>query len=432
VIGPASLPAVVWGIPGRGSAKGKAPLFSASASVPLPDTKEAGYFRTWVDKLVRPRVLARDSEGVSRCEHVEERHESLEPSVIFATVINASDGAICMTISDNVSQVVGGFNDNCVRVWKLDEQCGAVDAARLPAGKRPRPSSTNSSYDYIFPLPTASLEESRNVHFSTERESRLSQFWGHTGPVYGVSQYQDGGNLVLSCSADESARLWDLSIGQCVAKYSTLAPGWDVSFGPLGYYFAVATANSVCAFATDNISPIRIMTGHVSDVTCVRWHGNGSLLASGSDDKTCRLWDLRTGDCERLLRQSTSSISSVCCSPNGNLIAAGTDNGAIDIWDVGTGRHLTKLRGHVGPVHSLGFSADGDALATGGADCTVRVWNLLSGIDHSSGDNCSHSSQTFHTKFTSVYHVHYSKHNLLCAGGPFSLALATAGSQASH
>lgn len=41
--------------------------------------------------------------------------------------------------------------------------------------------------------------------------------------------------------------------------------------------------------------------GHTSDVDMVRWHPNCHYIASGSSDRTVRLWDVRTGECARLL-----------------------------------------------------------------------------------------------------------------------------------
>ena len=41
--------------------------------------------------------------------------------------------------------------------------------------------------------------------------------------------------------------------------------------------------------------------GHVADVDVVEWHPNGHYLATGSSDHTVRLWDLRTGDVQRIL-----------------------------------------------------------------------------------------------------------------------------------
>jgi hypothetical protein len=88
--------------------------------------------------------------------------------------------------------------------------------------------------------------------------------------------------LVLSCSADETIRLWDTAVSQCVGRYNCVCPSWDVSFNPLGYYFASANQDKTATmYATDRITPIRMFVGHFSDVNCVSWHPNGMLLGTG-------------------------------------------------------------------------------------------------------------------------------------------------------
>lgn len=105
---------------------------------------------------------------------------------------------------------------------------------------------------------------------------------GHSRTIYGVSQFSytnhlindstandmknDTSNgeyfhddrLVVTCSADETIRLWDTAVSQCVGKYTCVSPSWDVSFSPLGYYFASANQDkSSTLYSTDRVAPIR-------------------------------------------------------------------------------------------------------------------------------------------------------------------------------
>ena len=92
--------------------------------------------------------------------------------------------------------------------------------------------------------------------------SHISEFRGRRAPVYGISQDKSG-KLIISGSSDETIRLWDKSLGQCVGIYTALSPVWDVSFGPIGYYFAAANMDrTVGLYATDRVSQVRLMTGH--------------------------------------------------------------------------------------------------------------------------------------------------------------------------
>jgi WD40 repeat protein len=87
------------------------------------------------------------------------------------------------------------------------------------------------------------------------------ELYGHSKSIYGVSQ-NDTGRLILSSSADETVRLWDTSVSQCVGKYTCLGPSWGVSFGPLGYYFATANQDMTASlYSTDRPAPLRLFTG---------------------------------------------------------------------------------------------------------------------------------------------------------------------------
>lgn len=415
------------------------------------------------------------------------RGDPLEPSVIFATVTNAYEGMTCMHITPTVSQMATGHRDSSVRVWRLDASEGAH------FGKHLKKAGPNGEWgmNEVLPKTKRMLQEEADTllsgggAYSGARSSSsavqgkasgglpMLELRGHSRAVYGVSQDCSRGaddRLVLSCSADETIRLWDTAVSQCVGKYSCVSPSWSVAFSPLGYHFASANQDKTATiFATDRITPLRLLTGHVSDVNCVSWHGNATLLATGSDDKTARLWDIRTSHSVRLLRGCATPISSTAISPLGNLLAAGSDNGKVYVWDLTTTRPLAILQGHEGAVHSVSFSSDGSALCSGGADCSVRVWDLqevvrsqvklnafgalnagfaaaaatpggasssakATTVGPAAGANLSYfdspqvvlaPQNSYFTKFSPVFHVGYTASDLLYAGGPFSLASAT-------
>jgi WD40 repeat protein len=48
-----------------------------------------------------------------------------------------------------------------------------------------------------------------------------------------------------------------------------------------------------------NLLPLRF-TGHQSDVDVVSWHPNSHYVATGSSDRTVRLWDVASGESAHL------------------------------------------------------------------------------------------------------------------------------------
>ena len=62
-------------------------------------------------------------------------------------------------------------------------------------------------------------------------------------------------------------------------------PVWVVRFAPLGYYFASASNDrTACIYDMKQHTPVRILAGHIADVTALEWHPNQHYVATGSTD----------------------------------------------------------------------------------------------------------------------------------------------------
>eukprot|EP00955_Chlamydomonas_euryale_P025172 264972-Chlamydomonas_euryale.AAC.8 len=122
-----------------------------------------------------------------------------------------------------------------------------------------------------------------------------------------------------------------------------------------------------------------MLAGHSSDVTGVTWHPNCHYVATSSDDRTVRLWDVAAGSAVRLLggfRAGAAPTGAMAFSPDGRHLAAGADDGRVLVWDLGSARRVATLEGHTSPVWTVAYShgARSPLLATAGADETVRLW----------------------------------------------------------
>ncbi|MFM6843584.1 MAG: trypsin-like peptidase domain-containing protein, partial [Dolichospermum sp.] len=76
------------------------------------------------------------------------------------------------------------------------------------------------------------------------------------------------------------------------------------------------------------------LRGHSDGVDLVAWSPDGRTLASGSWDKTIKIWDGRTGNLLRTLSGHSYSVSSVAWSPDGRTLASGSWDNTIKIWRV--------------------------------------------------------------------------------------------------
>ncbi|MBI3684027.1 MAG: WD40 repeat domain-containing protein, partial [Acidobacteria bacterium] len=111
------------------------------------------------------------------------------------------------------------------------------------------------------------------------------------------------------------------------------------------------------------------------------WSGDGRQLASGSDDKTVRLWEPDTGKLVRTLEGHENGVLAVAWSGDGRQLASGSDDQTVRLWEPDTGKPgklIRTLEGHLGAVFSVCW-LDGDRLASSSEDGSIRIWDAASG-----------------------------------------------------
>ncbi|CAB0039912.1 unnamed protein product [Trichogramma brassicae] len=173
--------------------------------------------------------------------------------------------------------------------------------------------------------------------WDVESGQLLQNFHGHSDSVMSIDLApSETGNTFVSGSCDKLVFIWDMRSGQCVQSFE----------------------------------------GHESDVNSVRFHPSGDAVATGSDDATCRLFDLRAD--KEVASYTKESIifgaNAVDLSISGRLLFAGYNDYTVNVWDTLKCQRVALLYGHENRVSCLRVSPDGTALSTGSWDTTLRVW----------------------------------------------------------
>lgn len=173
--------------------------------------------------------------------------------------------------------------------------------------------------------------------WDVESGQMIQNFHGHTGDVFAVDVPKcDTGNIFISAGADKHSLVWDIRTGQCVQSFE----------------------------------------GHEADINTVRFHPNGDAFATGSDDATCRLFDLRA-DRQVCVYEKESilfPVNGVDFSVSGRILFAGYGDYRVGVWDSLKCTRHSVLYGHENRISCLRTSPDGTAVCSASWDCTIRIW----------------------------------------------------------
>jgi WD40 repeat protein len=141
------------------------------------------------------------------------------------------------------------------------------------------------------------------------------------------------------------------------------------------------------AEAADAKEPIAL-SGHEAGVHAIVFLGDSKILATGSEDKTVKLWDVVAGKEFATLKGHASGIQSLASTRDGKRLASADDGGVVRVWDTTTRAELFTLKGQKGDAAGLAFSPDGKVLAVGGGGFNkdadkawgeIRLWDSATG-----------------------------------------------------
>jgi FOG: WD40 repeat len=116
------------------------------------------------------------------------------------------------------------------------------------------------------------------------------------------------------------------------------------------------------------------LLGHTSMVSTVQFSPKGDLIASGSQDKTVKLWK-PDGSLWKTLIGHEGGIIGLAFSPRHPLLASASGDKTIKLWKT-DGSYLRTLNGHKEPVLAVSFSPNQDILISASFDHTIKLWTI--------------------------------------------------------
>lgn len=128
-----------------------------------------------------------------------------------------------------------------------------------------------------------------------------------------------------------------------------------------------------------NNEPFRTFEGHEKEVLSVAFDPAGLILASGSRDDTVRLWQTANGNLLRIIETGHQFVWSVAFDPLGQTLASAGFDGKVKLWDVASGNLIRTFSPRDNVVNWVTFDPAGQILASASSGGRVKLWEIASG-----------------------------------------------------
>jgi WD40 repeat protein len=365
-------------------------------------------------------------------EHQSLKHQSFEPqSFDHGTCLNTlqghTDWVHTLAFSPDGTRLVSGSDDYTVKIWRLssgtclqtlDGHSSWVQSVAFSGDGRWIASGSDDQTIKLWDaqsgvcLQTLQGHHSwiQTVKFSPDSQilasgggDGLTKLWdvqtgtcirtiaAHTQQIWAIA-FHPNQPILATGSGDQRVKLWNIHTGDCFRTLQAHTSAvWAIAFNPDSNPDSNSNNeldNTILASGSQdqtvrlwNIETghcLKTLQGHSGQVWSVAFSPTSDLLATASHDRTIRIWHSRTGACLKTLQGHTSWVQAVAFDPEGQRIASGSDDQTAKIWDVSTGQCITTLKGHRSWIWSVAFSPDGQTLVTSSHDRTNQLWNLQS------------------------------------------------------
>ncbi len=312
---------------------------------------------------------------------------ALRPKAIFDSCKN---GLLCVALSKDEKTLAAGFEDGSIIVWDVasgkpqrvltGHKFPVRSLAFLPhgkmlfsgAGELPRPKAGGEVK--LWDLATGKVASDYDVK--------------DLGPVAAAAASPDG--TLLVAGGEEGVNSWVVRTGEGTKRVGRVKGIRSVAFAPNGLFLAVtADRPEVNFFGLPDWGSFSRPTGHPRLIEAVCFHPDGQTMATGSQDGTVKLWDLRRQGAQEFINPGASvrvsekrAVRSLAYwrSGGGWRLAVGLSDQTVKLLDASNPGQPTDFpRPGEEAGGQIAASPEGTCLVTAHRDGVIKLWGAEAG-----------------------------------------------------
>ncbi|CAG8464371.1 1252_t:CDS:10 [Acaulospora colombiana] len=240
--------------------------------------------------------------------------------------------------------------------------------------------------DEIIDLAYVGPEESHLAVATNTEQIRLYDvqsfncniIYGHKDIVICLARSYDG-KMLISGSKDRTARIWNIDVNNETAdERDRTIKVWDLS--PLGTCWLFNFWDANPDTSDENLKPKALYTHHAheKDINSIAVSSNDKTYATGSQDKTIKIWSVVDGSLLGTCVGHKRGVWSVQFSPVDHTLVSSSGDKTIKIWSSTNFSCLKTLEGHTNSVLKVSFLTSGLQLISCGSDGLLKLWTIKS------------------------------------------------------
>ncbi|TPX74781.1 hypothetical protein CcCBS67573_g03935 [Chytriomyces confervae] len=212
---------------------------------------------------------------------------------------------------------------------------------------------------------------------------------GHNEAIGALAFSQKSNAFLITGSQDRTIKMWEISSLEKHLKsskeplklkssYTFQAHEKDINsiaVAPNDKIFATGSQDKTAKiWSTTDGSLVGTLKGHRRGIWSVQFSTVDQVLVTSSGDKTIKLWSMTDYTCVKTLEGHLNSVLKVSFISLGmQMVSCGSD-GLVKLWNIKNNECIETFDGHEDKVWALAVKRDESLVVSGGADSKITIW----------------------------------------------------------